>query len=58
MLGDVQAGELRSSMGATGLALLRIEHVTPGRIFQCGAVSLKATLPQWVTAPPDMLAGE
>ncbi|MDE3060200.1 MAG: folate-binding protein YgfZ [Pseudomonadota bacterium] len=56
MLGDVQAGEMRSSLGNTGLALLKVaeaEKAEAGRLmFHAGTAALKASLPQWVTRPP------
>jgi folate-binding protein YgfZ len=45
-------GELRSSCGDMGLALLRIEELekaqTDGHKLQAGEVAVKATLPAWV----------
>jgi folate-binding protein YgfZ len=49
MSGDMQVGELRSSNGAEGLALLRHEEFAKsGGKLQCGDTVLSAHLPIWV----------
>lgn len=58
LLGDSEAGQLRTHIGTIGLAQLRIEHVQnaqkTGQDFHCGTVALKAALPQWVTSAPTL----
>lgn len=57
-LDGAEVGEIRSSLGETGLALLRVEAVQKAEAFQCGNTRLKASLPEWVTHPPKALAIE
>lgn len=56
------AGEMRSSEGNIGLALLRIAEAeksqSVGIALECAGVGLKAVLPQWVTQAPKALAVE
>lgn len=48
-------GELRSSEGAAGLALLRLDAVRSGAPLQAGGVALKASVPAWA---PNLAGGD
>ncbi len=41
-------GEMRSSCGDLGLALLKIEKVRTNELFSCGNSTLKPVLPEWM----------
>jgi hypothetical protein len=43
-----EAGEMRSSRDALGLALLRIEPVVEGKPLKAGEANLVATKPAWM----------
>ena len=43
-----EAGEMRSSRDALGLALLRIEPVVEGKPLKAGNATLVATKPAWM----------
>ncbi len=49
MAGDTEAGEMRSSAGTAGLALIRLEHfeAAVGNPFTCGAAKLTPKKPDW-----------
>jgi len=55
MLGDAEAGEMRSSAGQVGLALIRLEHfrraVAEKAAFTAGAARLTASKPDWAAFP-------
>ncbi|MBF0394376.1 MAG: folate-binding protein, partial [Alphaproteobacteria bacterium] len=48
MLGDQEAGEMRSSFDGWGLALLRIEMLNRETPLTCGAATLTPRVPDWV----------
>ena len=43
-----EVGEMRSSRGGLGLALLRIEAARGGRPLECGAARLTPSVPSWM----------
>lgn len=43
-----EAGEMRSSQGDVGLALVRLDHLQDGVPFTAGAATLTPTVPDWV----------
>ncbi|MBC7905619.1 MAG: folate-binding protein YgfZ [Rhodospirillaceae bacterium] len=49
MAGEVEAGEMRSSNGPVGLAMIRLEHVKSP--LTAGAAKLTVTVPEWVRLP-------
>jgi folate-binding protein YgfZ len=53
MLGDKEAGEMRSAIDGIGLALLRLEHVegAASPILRAGEARLTAQKPDWVRLP-------
>ncbi|CAA7619900.1 folate-binding protein YgfZ [Magnetospirillum sp. UT-4] len=51
MLGEAEAGEMRSAEGDVGVALLRLEQVRKGQPFTCGAATLTASVPAWAALP-------
>ncbi|MGH6940971.1 YgfZ/GcvT domain-containing protein [Hypericibacter sp.] len=53
MLGDKEAGEMRSAIDGIGLALLRLEHVegAPAPTLRAGEATLTAKKPDWVKLP-------
>ncbi|MGE5547784.1 MAG: YgfZ/GcvT domain-containing protein [Solirubrobacterales bacterium] len=51
MRGDAEAGEMRSSVGASGLALIRLEHFRQGGEFRCGDAVLAPRQPEWAVFP-------
>lgn len=62
LIEDKEAGQMRSSAGNMGLALLSVEQVETARKthknFHSGTVLLTASLPTWVTKPPQALTVE
>jgi folate-binding protein YgfZ len=56
MLGDKEAGEMRSAVDGIGLALLRLEHLegTPAPVLRAGEATLTAKKPDWVKLPETM----
>jgi len=56
-LGDAESGQMRSSRGNIGLAILRVMDVDAAqksnKEFHSGNVMLKASLPQWVIHKPS-----
>lgn len=51
MSGEVEAGEMRSSAGTMGLALIRLEQFKAGGPFTCGNAVLKPSQPDWAIFP-------
>jgi folate-binding protein YgfZ len=53
MLGDKEAGEMRSAVDGIGLALLRLEHLegSPAPVLRAGEATLTARKPDWVKLP-------
>lgn len=51
MLGDQEAGEMRSSFDAWGLALLRLETLAREGPLTCGAARLTPHVPGWAKLP-------
>jgi folate-binding protein YgfZ len=53
MLGDKEAGEMRSALDGIGLALLRLEHVEgeAAAALRAGEAKLTARKPDWVRLP-------
>lgn len=49
MSGDVEAGEMHSSNGPVGLAMIRLEHLKSP--LSAGAAKLTVTVPDWVRLP-------
>ncbi len=51
--GEAEAGEMRSSAGDVGLALIRLEHFRQacGAAFTCGAARLTPWQPDWAVFP-------
>lgn len=49
MAGDVEAGEMHSSNGPVGLAMIRLEHLKSP--LSAGAAKLTVTVPDWVRLP-------
>lgn len=49
MAGEVEAGEMRSSSGPVGLAMIRLEHVKAA--LTAGEATLTVTVPDWVRLP-------
>ncbi|MGE5477838.1 MAG: YgfZ/GcvT domain-containing protein [Bacteroidales bacterium] len=49
MAGEAEAGEMRSSWGSAGLALVRLEYL--GQPLKGGAATLTASVPDWVKLP-------
>ena len=58
MLGEVEAGELRSVApgGGLGLAMIRIEHLDRARVegLTAGAARLRPTVPDWMRLPEQV----
>ena len=50
--GGVAVGELLSTHGTHGLALLRVEALQPGTILQAGDVTITAEIPHWASESP------
>lgn len=52
-LGEAEAGEMRSSCGSVGLALVRLEQfrASGGAGLACGAATLTAAKPKWAVFP-------
>lgn len=48
-VGGAEAGEMRSSCGPLGLALVRLEHLH--NVLEAGEARLKARVPDWVKLP-------
>ncbi|MFN4276768.1 MAG: YgfZ/GcvT domain-containing protein [Ferrovibrio sp.] len=57
MLDGAEAGELRSSLNGTGLALLRLEAVakaqSEGKKLEAGGLALRVRRPDYAGPPPD-----
>jgi len=51
LAGEVEAGEMRSSCGEVGLALLRLEHLTAGANLTAGNARISPTPPEWMVLP-------
>lgn len=51
LAGEVEAGEMRSSSGEVGLALLRLEHLSEGVRLTADGAELKPQIPDWVALP-------
>lgn len=51
LAGEAEAGEMRSSCGEIGLALLRLEHLSGGAGLTAGGVRLTPAVPSWVALP-------
>ena len=55
MLGEAEAGEMRSSCGQVGLALIRLEHFrqieNQSNAFTCGLARLSPWRPDWAVFP-------
>ncbi|HVI52152.1 MAG TPA: hypothetical protein VM661_13140 [Candidatus Sulfotelmatobacter sp.] len=55
LLGEAEAGELRSHCGQSGLALLRLEQLAEwrekGGTLRCGDAALTPSVPDWVVLP-------
>jgi folate-binding protein YgfZ len=55
LLGDVEAGEMRSAVPGVGLAFLRLEHVETaertGAALKAGSATLRAVRPAWFNEP-------
>lgn len=49
LAGEVEAGEMRSACGQTGLALVRLEHLSAA--LKAGDASLTVSVPDWVKLP-------
>jgi folate-binding protein YgfZ len=49
MAGEVEAGEMRSSCGDVGVAMVRLEHL--GKPLTAGGASLTVSVPDWVRLP-------
>jgi tRNA-modifying protein YgfZ len=60
--GEAVSGEMRTSSGNSGLAILRVEDVENSlatrTTFQADGISLTASFPQWVKQKPLSAAGE
>jgi hypothetical protein len=58
MLGEVEAGEFRSSAGdgKTGLAMIRLEHLQRARTegLTAGATKLRPSVPEWMRLPEQV----
>lgn len=56
LLGDIEAGEMRSAVAGVGLALLRLDHLGTaergGGVLKAGAATLRAAPPAWFVMPP------
>jgi folate-binding protein YgfZ len=53
LLGEAESGEMRSSAGDFGLALIRLEHFrqAAGAAFTCGSARLNPWRPDWAVFP-------
>lgn len=55
LLGDIEAGEMRSAVAGIGIALLRLEHVEmaerTGATLKAGAATVRAVRPAWFREP-------
>jgi len=53
--GEAEAGEMRSSQGDVGLALIRLDafRASGGHGLRCGEATLTATRPVWATFPEE-----
>lgn len=49
MAGEAEAGEMRSSCGDLGVAVVRLEHL--GKPLTAGGASVEVSVPAWVTLP-------
>jgi tRNA-modifying protein YgfZ len=49
--GGQEAGEMRSSQGGVGLALLRLDAVAAGRRLEAGGAVLTPSRPGWMRLP-------
>jgi folate-binding protein YgfZ len=49
LAGEAEAGEMRSSSGDVGLALVRLEHL--GKPLTAGGATLTVSVPDWVKLP-------
>lgn len=49
LVGEAEAGEMRSSWGNAGLALVRLDYL--GQPLKAGAATLMASVPEWVKLP-------
>lgn len=49
LAGEAEAGEMRSSCGGVGLALVRLDYL--GQPLKAGAATLTASVPDWVRLP-------
>lgn len=47
----IEAGEMRSSLGEDGLALIRLDHFVPGGALMAGDVRVLPSKPDWVVLP-------
>jgi len=50
-LGEEEAGEMRSSCGSVGLAVIRLEQLNKGGVFKAGSAEFKPFVPEWVILP-------
>lgn len=48
MDGEFEAGEMKSSQGDQGLALIRLDRLSPDAVFHFGTTSLTPSIPDWV----------
>lgn len=51
MAGEVEAGEMRSSSGSVGLAMIRLEHLAAP--LRAGVSTLEVKVPAWVKLPEE-----
>lgn len=55
LLGDIEAGEMRSAVAGVGIALLRLEHVETaertGATLKAGDATVRAVRPAWFQEP-------
>lgn len=49
--GGADLGTMRSSLGAAGLAVLRLDAIRDNTALTCGAATLTPTLPAWMNIP-------
>ncbi len=58
MLGDKNAGEMRSGLDDRGLALIRLEHLAgPGVVMTAAGARLRPVLPDWLEIPNSPAEG-
>lgn len=53
MAGDKQAGEMKTTQGDVGLALMRLDQLTDGATFSCDGATLTVHVPDWVVFQKD-----